>query len=363
MQIPYGLVRPVLFKLDAERAHRLTLRLLTAMPPSRIADDPPSLRTTVAGLRFSNPVGIAAGFDKNAEVLNPLLRLGFGFVEAGTVTPLPQPGNPKPRMFRLTEDQAVINRLGFNNNGLEQALDKFKERAWHRGPRGVTGLNVGANKDSRDRIADYALSVEHAAPFVDYITVNISSPNTPGLRTLQSKDELAELLGRVMDARGHRKTPIFLKVAPDVTDADIGDIAVSVVAAGVDGLVVSNTTTERPDTLKSAHASEPAADGTIDRGAARVPAGDRRRGAADRCRRHRERRRRLCKDSCGREPRAALHRARLSGAKPRWGNQDGARRSPPGGRLRTGLAGRGRRRLGCVEVQTATFSTRLGSRT
>ena len=256
MQIPYGLVRPVLFKLDAERAHRLTLRLLTAMPPSRIADDPPSLRTTVAGLRFSNPVGIAAGFDKNAEVLNPLLRLGFGFVEAGTVTPLPQPGNPKPRMFRLTEDQAVINRLGFNNNGLEQALDKFKERAWHRGPRGVTGLNVGANKDSRDRIADYALSVEHAAPFVDYITVNISSPNTPGLRTLQSKDELAELLGRVMDARGHRKTPIFLKVAPDFTDADIGDIAVSVVAAGVDGLVVSNTTTERPDTLKSAHTSE-----------------------------------------------------------------------------------------------------------
>lgn len=256
MQIPYGLVRPVLFKLDAERAHRLTLRLLTAMPPSRIADDPPSLRTTVAGLRFSNPVGIAAGFDKNAEVLNPLLRLGFGFVEAGTVTPLPQPGNPKPRMFRLTEDQAVINRLGFNNNGLEQALDKFKERAWHRGPRGVTGLNVGANKDSRDRIADYALSVEHAAPFVDYITVNISSPNTPGLRTLQSKDELAELLARVMDARGHRKTPIFLKVAPDVTDADIGDIAVSVVAAGVDGLVVSNTTIERPETLKSAHAPE-----------------------------------------------------------------------------------------------------------
>ena len=256
MQIPYGLVRPVLFKLDAERAHRLTLRLLGAMPPSRIADDPPSLRTTVAGLRFSNPVGIAAGFDKNAEVLNPLLRLGFGFVEAGTVTPLPQPGNPKPRMFRLTEDQAVINRLGFNNNGLEQALDKFKERAWHRGPRGVTGLNVGANKDSRDRIADYALSVEHAAPFVDYITVNISSPNTPGLRTLQSKDELSELLGRVMDARGHRKTPIFLKVAPDVTDADIGDIAVAVVAAGVDGLVVSNTTIARPDTLKNRHVSE-----------------------------------------------------------------------------------------------------------
>src|SRR5690606_18463190 len=123
-----------LFRLDAERAHRLTLRLLQAMPPSRIAEDPPSLRTAVAGLRFSNPVGIAAGFDKNAEALNPLLRMGFGFVEAGTVTPLPQPGNPKPRMFRLAEDEAVINRLGFNNNGLDQALDKFKERAWHRGP-------------------------------------------------------------------------------------------------------------------------------------------------------------------------------------------------------------------------------------
>lgn len=256
MQIPYGLVRPVLFKLDAERAHRLTLRMLGAMPSSRLPEDPPGLRTTVAGLRFSNPVGIAAGFDKNAEALNPLLRLGFGFVEAGTVTPLPQPGNPKPRMFRLTEDQAVINRLGFNNDGLEQALDKFKERAWNRGPRGVTGLNVGANKDSRDRIADYALSVEHAAPFVDYITVNISSPNTPGLRTLQSKDELSGLLGRVIEARGHRKTPIFLKVAPDVTDADIGDIAVAVVAAGIDGLVVSNTTIARPDTLKSRHAPE-----------------------------------------------------------------------------------------------------------
>ena len=256
MQVPYGLVRPVLFSFDAERAHRLTLRLLQAMPSKRIGDDPPSLRTTVAGLRFANPVGIAAGFDKNAEALNPLLRMGFGFVEAGTVTPLPQPGNPKPRMFRLPEDEAVINRLGFNNAGLEQALDKFKERAWHRGPRGITGLNVGANKDSRDRIGDYALSVEHAAPFVDYLTINISSPNTPGLRALQSKDELSELLTRVIEARGHRKTPIFLKVAPDVTDEDIGDIAVCVVAAGIDALIVSNTTITRPDTLRSRHAAE-----------------------------------------------------------------------------------------------------------
>lgn len=256
MQIPFGLVRPLLFKLDPENAHRLTLNLLRTMPIVRAEPGPPSLRTSVAGLRFENPVGIAAGFDKNAEVLNPLLRLGFGFVEAGTVTPLPQTGNPRPRMFRLVEDEAVINRLGFNNAGLDAAMDKFRERAWNRGAKGVVGINIGANKDSKDRIADYAAGVERAAPFVDYVTINISSPNTPGLRALQSKDELAELLTRVMAARGHRKTPIFLKVAPDLTDADIGDIAVAVVAAGVDALVVSNTTIERPDGLRSPHASE-----------------------------------------------------------------------------------------------------------
>jgi dihydroorotate dehydrogenase len=256
MRIPFGLARPFLFKLDAETAHRLTLNALRMAPFLPGEPDPPSLRTVVAGLRFDNPVGIAAGFDKNAEALNPLLRMGFGFVEAGTVTPQPQPGNPRPRLFRLVEDEAVINRMGFNNDGLDQAMDRFRERAWHRGPRGVVGINIGANRDSPDRIADYVVGVERAAPFVDYITVNISSPNTPGLRALQSKAELDELLGRVMAARGHRRTPIFLKVAPDVTDADIGDIAVAVVAAGVDALVVSNTTIERPATLRSRHACE-----------------------------------------------------------------------------------------------------------
>jgi dihydroorotate dehydrogenase len=256
MRIPYGLLRPILFKLDAENAHRLTLNALRAMPSLPAEPDPPSLKTVVAGLRFDNPVGIAAGFDKNAEALNPLLRLGFGFVEAGTVTPLPQPGNPKPRVFRLVEDEALVNRLGFNNDGLDRAMDKFRERAWHLGPRGVVGINLGANRDSVDRVGDYAIGVERAAPFVDYITINISSPNTPGLRALQSKDELDELLGRVMTARGHRRTPIFLKLAPDLTDADIADIAVAVVAAGVDALIVSNTTVERPASLRSRHAGE-----------------------------------------------------------------------------------------------------------
>ena len=256
MQIPFRLVRPLLFKLEAENAHRLTLNMLRGVPMLPAEPDPPMLRSTVAGLRFDNPVGIAAGFDKNAEALNPLLRVGFGFVEAGTVTPRPQPGNPKPRLFRLVEDEAVINRLGFNNDGLDHAMDKFRERAWHRGPRGIVGVNIGANKDSSDRIGDYAIGVERAAPFVDYIAVNISSPNTPGLRALQSKAELDELLGRVMAARGHRKTPIFLKVAPDVTDSDIADIAVAVVAAGVDALIVSNTTIDRPAGLRSRHAGE-----------------------------------------------------------------------------------------------------------
>jgi len=256
MQLPYGLVRPLLFRLDAETAHRLTLRLLRAMPATTVEAGPASLRTTVAGLKFENPVGIAAGFDKNVEALNPLLRLGFGFVEAGTVTPRAQPGNPKPRMFRLVEDEAVINRLGFNNDGLDAALDRLRARAWHLGPRGVVGINLGANKESRDRIRDYAIGVERTAPFVDYISINISSPNTPELRALQSKDELAELLARVMGARGHRKTPIFLKVAPDLGDGDIGDIAVAVVANGVDALIVSNTTIERPETLVSRHAGE-----------------------------------------------------------------------------------------------------------
>jgi len=256
MKIPFGLMRPLLFRLDPETAHRLTLRALAVDLPLQTPDSDPSLRITVAGLRFENPVGIAAGFDKNAEAMNPLLRLGFGFVEAGTVTPRPQPGNAKPHLFRLVEDEALVNRLGFNNDGLDLAMDRFRERAWHRGPKGVVGINLGANKTSRDRIADYAIGVERAAPFVDYITINISSPNTPGLRALQSKAALDELLARVIIARGHRKTPIFLKLAPDLGDAEISDIAVSVVTAGIDGLIVSNTTTARPAGLRSAQARE-----------------------------------------------------------------------------------------------------------
>lgn len=256
MQIPFGLVRPILFRLDPETAHRLTLNLLRAMPFGTGSPDAPSLRTHLAGLRFENPVGLAAGFDKNAEVMDPMLRMGFGFVEAGTVTPRPQPGNDRPRLFRLVEDEAVINRLGFNNDGLDAAIDRVRERSWRRGAKGIVGINLGANRDSKDRIADYASGVERAAPFVDYITINISSPNTPGLRTLQAKDELAELLARTMAARSHRKTPIFLKVAPDLSDSEIDDIALAAVAAGIDALIVSNTTTDRPASLRSRHAGE-----------------------------------------------------------------------------------------------------------
>ncbi len=256
MQIPYGFIRPLLFRLDAEVAHGLTLRLLKAGLHPRAPEDPPSLKIKVAGLRFLNPVGMAAGFDKNAEVMDPLLRMGFGFVEAGTVTPRAQTGNPRPRMYRLTEDEAIINRLGFNNQGLETAMHRLRERAWNRGPRGVVGINIGANKDTRDRIGDYVAGVVEAAPFADYISLNISSPNTPGLRTLQSKDALDELLNRVVAARGVRKTPLFLKIAPDVTDADISDIAVSVVSAGIDGLIVSNTTITRSEALQSKNAAQ-----------------------------------------------------------------------------------------------------------
>jgi dihydroorotate dehydrogenase len=242
-------------RLDAEAAHRVTLKALQLVVMPRKDTDPPILRTKVAGLRFENPVGIAAGFDKNAVALNALLRLGFGFVEAGTVTPHPQAGNPKPRLFRLIEDEAIVNRMGFNNDGLEAALDRFRARHWNRGPKGIAGLNVGANKDSTDRIGDYVRAVEHAAPFVDYVTINVSSPNTPGLRMLQSKDALSELLGRVMAARGYHKTPIFLKVSPDITDADIGDIAVAAVQHGLGAIIVSNTTVAR-DGLRSAGAKE-----------------------------------------------------------------------------------------------------------
>ena len=239
----YPLIRPLVFALEAEKAHRLTIAALKLVPEGRAEWDP-ELGVRVAGLDFPNPVGLAAGFDKDAEVFGQILRLGFGFTEVGTLTPRPQAGNKRPRLFRLAEDEAVINRMGFNNKGQEAARARLERRK--RG--GIVGINIGANKDSVDRIADYADGARAMAPLADYLTVNISSPNTPGLRALQDRAALDELLAAVMEARGD--TPIFLKVAPDLEPADIDDIAAVAMERKLDALIVANTTISRPP-LKS----------------------------------------------------------------------------------------------------------------
>jgi len=238
-----------LFALAPETAHGLSIAALKANVPLCPAPRPdPRLRVTVAGMDFPNPLGMAAGYDKNGEVPDALLRLGFGFVEIGTVTPLPQPGNPKPRIFRLTDDRAVVNRLGFNNAGHDAALARMRARA---GRPGLVGVNIGANKDSADRIADYELGAARFAPLAAYLTVNISSPNTPGLRNLQSRASLAELLARVRVARdealrgGSKRTPIFLKIAPDLSEPELAEIAEEVLDNGTEGVIVSNTTLSR----------------------------------------------------------------------------------------------------------------------
>lgn len=246
----FPFARAGLFRLDPERAHELTLASLQRLPvPAAPAADP-ILETKVAGLGFPNPIGLAAGFDKNALVPAKMVRLGFGFVEVGSLTPRPQPGNPRPRIFRLPEDRAVVNRLGFNNDGIDKALKRLRRLRFSHGA-GRIGINVGANKDSEDRMADYEHGVRLAAPVADYLTVNISSPNTPGLRELQSKDALAELLARSLAAREGRAVPMFVKVAPDLTDKDIADIAEVVLASGIDGMICTNTTISRPDSLRS----------------------------------------------------------------------------------------------------------------
>jgi dihydroorotate dehydrogenase len=241
--------------LDPEAAHRATVRLMASpfAPRLNVRSDP-MLRTRIAGIDFPNPLGLAAGFDKNAEVPDAMLRLGFGFVEIGGVTPLPQPGNDRPRVFRLVEDDAVINRYGFNNDGLEAIAARLGRR---RG-KGVVGANLGANKDSKDRIEDYVKGVRGLEGLVDFYTINISSPNTPGLRALQDKAALTGLLKRVIAARDGLKTkaPVFLKVAPDLADADKADIASAVRDEKVDALIVSNTTIARDASLRSAHRGE-----------------------------------------------------------------------------------------------------------
>jgi dihydroorotate dehydrogenase len=247
----FPLLRPALFALDAEQAHGLTIKLLARFPGSA-PKSAPILRTTVAGLDFANPLGLAAGVDKNGEAIDGFFGLGFGSVEIGTLTPLPQTGNPRPRLFRLVEDEAVINRMGFNNGGIHAALPRAKAAK----RRGVLGINVGANKDAPDRIADYAHGVAAAAPIADYVTVNISSPNTPGLRDLQHGRELTDLLAAADDARRIGRTPrLFLKVAPDLDASAIDAIARAANDHHVDALIVSNTTISRPD-LRSANAGE-----------------------------------------------------------------------------------------------------------
>jgi len=244
----------VLRVLDPENAHGVTIRALQAGLGPRAGRDDPILATEVAGLALPNCVGLAPGFDKNAQVFGPMLRAGFGFVECGTVTPLPQAGNPRPRLFRLSEDRAVINRMGFNNEGLEP----FAARLAKRGP-GVVGANIGANKDAEDRIGDYVTGLTRLWGLASYFTINISSPNTPGLRALQTKAALEELLGRLAAARDSLPieglVPMFLKVAPDLEDGEVEAIVETVVANGLAGIICSNTTITRPP-LASRHAGE-----------------------------------------------------------------------------------------------------------
>jgi dihydroorotate dehydrogenase len=247
----YPLFRPLIHTLDAERAHRLTVAALKLLPPLGRPEADPILASEVAGLRFPNPVGLAAGFDKDAEVPAQMLGFGFGFVEVGTLTPLAQAGNPRPRLFRLAEDAAVINRMGFNNGGQAKALARLEKLRRRPGP---VGVNIGANKDSADRIADYAQGARAMAGVADYLTVNISSPNTPGLRALQGATALQELLHGVMSAMPVPR-PVFLKVAPDLEPDEIDALARVAIDGGVAALIVANTTVSRPS-LRSPHARE-----------------------------------------------------------------------------------------------------------
>ncbi len=242
MSLAFHLARPILHAMDAEDAHRLTITALKCAPEmGRGPITSPSLKKHVFGLEFPNPVGLAPGFDKNAEVPDAMLAQGFGFVEVGTVTPLAQTGNTRPRLFRLKEDSAVINRMGFNNEGHAAVLQRLIAR---RGRGGIVGVNIGANKDSADRVGDYVKGLEVFEEVASYITINISSPNTPGLRNLQGKADLQRLLERVNAARKLKK-PMLLKIAPDLAQDDLQDVADLCSGGAVDGVIISNTTLSR----------------------------------------------------------------------------------------------------------------------
>lgn len=258
----YPLARPLFFALDPEKAHGLTIQMMQRglFPKTKAVDDP-SLEQTVMGLRFPNPVGLAAGFDKNAQVIGPAFGMGFGFVEAGTVTPKPQNGNPKPRIFRDPVHEAVINRMGFPNAGMnafKANLEAFLGQPSR--PRGVVGINIGMNKSQTSPAKDYAVLIKMLAPMADYLTINISSPNTPGLRDLQKREPLLALLDAVKEERtkacGGHPPPVLVKLAPDLTKGQQEELAETAMEAGVDGLILTNTTLERPETLPNKFRSE-----------------------------------------------------------------------------------------------------------
>jgi dihydroorotate dehydrogenase len=254
----YRALRPGLRFIDPEIAHRLAVSALAATPPvGRAEPDDPILACRVWDLDLPNPIGLAAGFDKNGEAPDALLRLGFGHVEIGTVTPRAQPGNPRPRLFRLVEDEAVINRYGFNSEGLEPLLRRVEGR---KGRDGVVGINVGKNKDTSDEVADFVTGIRAVAPHADYLVINVSSPNTPGLRDLQARESMERLIRAALAARAEsgaeRSPPLLVKLAPDLDEAGLADAAEVALATGIDGLIMGNTTISRPPSLKSGERSE-----------------------------------------------------------------------------------------------------------
>jgi dihydroorotate dehydrogenase len=253
MAVWYSLVDTVLQHFDAEAAHGLALRALkSGLVPRDRKLDQPRLGVELWGRRLANPIGLAAGFDKNAEVPDELLAIGFGVVEIGSVTPRPQVGNPRPRLFRLHEDRGVINRMGFPGHGLDAVLPRLRVRP----RRGFVGVNIGANKDSEDRAADYVTCARSLAAHADYLVCNVSSPNTPGLRNLQGREQLADLLKRVQDAISARPVPLVVKIAPDATDDDLDDIVAVCRDLGMEGIIIGNTTLSRPATLRSPRKDE-----------------------------------------------------------------------------------------------------------
>jgi dihydroorotate dehydrogenase len=252
----YAALRPALRFVDPETAHRLAVQALAAgVPLGRAGPDDPILATRVLGLDLPNPLGLAAGFDKDGEAPDALLRLGFGHVEIGTVTPRPQPGNPRPRLFRLTEDAAVINRYGFNSRGLDALVTRMAAR---KGRAGVVGLNVGKNKETADEVADFVSGIRAVSPLADYLVINVSSPNTPGLRNLQGRDSMKKLIEAAVAARAASGSlpPLLVKLAPDLDEAGLADAAEVALATGIDGLIMGNTTISRPQTLRSGERAE-----------------------------------------------------------------------------------------------------------